>query len=148
MKAQFPKVSVKSIRLTAFQYDIEYRPQSDAELHYDVEAMHRVPAYSETLEILIKIRYREKGQETILLSADCLTVYNLLGTKTEIDPEDGEPSVMLEQAPAIYMTHEAIIHARALVAQQTAQTPFSNTHITVSYIEPHMHESDQESKIE
>jgi hypothetical protein len=136
MTEQQPVATVQSIRLTAFQCDPDYQPKHLIAIHYNVAVGHRVPPTGETLEIQVRITYQEKDRPDMLVDSTCLTTYLLENVQRGPDSTDGQPTVTVPEAALRRMTTEAIAHARAVLATQTAGTPFSRTHIAIQDVAP------------
>lgn len=130
MATQRPEVSVQAIRLTNMHYDAEYQPVSVVDIDYQVDVLHRVPTASpDSMDILVQIIYREQNRADILLEAACVTTYSLLNVPKVINPTSGNLAVAIDEKMMHHMTTEAVAHARAVLAQHTAGTPFALTHI-------------------
>lgn len=124
-------VSILTIRLTAFYYDLDYEVKNKEEVGYTIEILNRLNSQEKIVEMdmLVNITYLEKDREEPILTASCLTTYALEGLATKPDTEDDSISVIIPDELMLRMHEEASSHARALIAIQTAATPFSKTHI-------------------
>ena len=130
-KAKSITVSVLSIRLTAFHYDLDYEVKNKEEVGYTIEILNRMDFQDKLLELdmLVNIVYLEKDRAEPILTASCLTTYALEGLPTKTSAEDDSDSVVIPSELMLRLHEEALSHARALIAIQTAATPFSKTHI-------------------
>lgn len=130
-KAKPITVSVLTIRLTAFHYDLDYEARNKEEVGYTIEILTRMDFRDKTLELdtLVNVVYLEKDREEPILTASCLTTYALEGLSTKPDAEDDSTSIVIPSKLMLRLHEEATSHARALIAIHTAVTPFSKTHI-------------------
>jgi len=125
------RAQVHAIRLTDFHYHPAYVATEATPVHYQLQVEHRVPEDGETLEITVGIRYLEGESACFLLSACCLTVYQMAGMTRLAHPDTGEPVVDVPAELLEQLTVEAVAHARALVAGHTAGTWFERCHVAL-----------------
>ncbi|MGI4873414.1 MAG: hypothetical protein ACRYFX_19825 [Janthinobacterium lividum] len=126
---------VRAIKLLSFGYDRLFKAAEGTSIQFKVQITHHIPPKTTRLEILVAITYLKKNvkRPKPLLSAECLTVYQLSGVEaaTEIDEKSGNSVVDIPEDIMQRMLTESISHARALLAAQTVGTAFGGTHIEV-----------------
>jgi hypothetical protein len=128
-----PTTRVLAIKLLEFKYDRKFKAADGTPVQYNVQIKHRIPAKSSRLEVVVSITYTEKNSDRTdpLLSTECLTVYQLIDSKTEVEEETGKEVVQLPVELMQRLFLEAIAHSRALLAVQTAGTAFNGTHVDI-----------------
>lgn len=126
-----PTAHVLTISLTAFQYDLNYELVDGADIGYEIDILHRIPIGKAELDMLINVTYLEEGRDKPFLSASCLTTYRLEGMEMKPSEEESEMTIIIPDHLMQQMHQEAISHTRALIAVQTASTPYSKTHIAL-----------------
>jgi hypothetical protein len=123
---------VLDIQLTEFSYKIQYDFATLDEVELKVSIMHRLPD-KERYDVMVKIDYLDKKNLEPVLSTVCVTSYSLAGLdyKANKDDENRPISVDIPEDLVRIMNIEAVAHARALVAQQAASTPFGKTYVSL-----------------
>lgn len=134
MSTPAPYAAPVSIQLTQFNYDFDYEQKVDCPITFKADIQHRIPTNpdADEIQVLVTITYRAQDQEQPVLQATCLTTYMLMNVaKTE--GADGVQRYTMPSALGKQMTIEAIAHARALLAQHTAGTPFQQAHVPLNF---------------
>lgn len=128
-----PAAQPLTIRLVGFSFDYDYEIENGAEVSYKTDLLHRIPPQTETMDVLVTITYRVAGREEPVIEASCLTTYLLSGVQKTQDPENANSHLyVVSDELAQRMNTEAVAHARALLAQQLASTPFAHSHVALS----------------
>ncbi len=132
MATTSPSARPLAIRLVGFVYLMDYEPTSQSEVTYKLETLHRILPGADKMEVLVNITYQANDREEPVLTGSCLTTYELIGVPKEKDPQSDGYLYVISDELNQQMTIEAVAHARALVAQQTASTPFHESHVALS----------------
>lgn len=126
-------VQIRTIKLLEFKYDRTFKAAEGTPIQFNVEVKHRIPTKTSRLEVTVVITYTEKNTETLqpLVSAECLTVYQLEGVGDK-EEHSGKEIVSIPEELMKKLFAESIAHCRALLAAQTLGTTFGGTHVEIN----------------
>ncbi|MBW3128869.1 hypothetical protein [Hymenobacter profundi] len=128
----FPgSVIVESIDLTSFYYDIDFKPDDDHKIIYQLNTLHRIFLESKRVEVRIDITYLAEGHDKPVVSGTCVTSFMIEEISKVVVESTGRVKWRLAGEQLQILAHESVAHTRALLALHTAATPLGNTHLTI-----------------